>query len=123
MVSSAFRTPSNPPSCVQRKPAVRSLGSRAALHSLTLLLVLFHSTFTVDFIEIHGAHGYLIHEFLSPLSNLRTDEYGGSLENRLRFVLEIAKRARKAWGEEKPIFLRLSGTDWAEGEYFVMSVL
>ena len=74
--------------------------------------------FTVDFIEIHGAHGYLIHEFLSPLSNKRTDEYGGSLDNRLRFVLEIAKGARKVWGEEKPIFLRLSATDWAQGECF-----
>lgn len=68
-----------------------------------------------DFIDIHGAHGYLIHSFLSPLSNTRTDSYGGSLENRLRFPLEIAKRARAAWGEDKPIFFRLSGTDWAEG--------
>jgi len=72
----------------------------------------------VDFIEIHAAHGYLIHEFLSPLSNKRTDEYGGSLDNRLRFVLEIAKRTRKVWGDEKPIFLRLSAADWAQGECF-----
>jgi len=68
-----------------------------------------------DFIEIHGAHGYLIHEFVSPLSNKRTDNYGGSLENRLRFPLEIAHRARKVWGDDKPIFYRVSGTDWAEG--------
>jgi len=68
-----------------------------------------------DFIELHGAHGYLIHEFLSPLSNERKDEYGGSLDNRLRFLLEIAKRTRKVWGEEKPLFIRISGTDWAEG--------
>ena len=70
---------------------------------------------TVDFIEIHGAHGYLLHEFLSPLSNRRTDRYGGSLENRLRFSVEVAERVRAAWGFEKPVFYRMSGTDWAEG--------
>jgi len=75
-----------------------------------LILVLL-----VDFIEIHGAHGYLLHEFLSPLSNHRTDNYGGSLENRLRFALEVTQRARKAWGEEKPLFFRVSAADWAEG--------
>jgi len=68
-----------------------------------------------DFLEIHGAHGYLIHSFVSPLSNHRNDEYGGSLENRLRLPLRIAKRVRKEWGESKPAFFRLSGTDWAEG--------
>lgn len=61
-----------------------------------------------------------MHEFLSPLSNKRTDEYGSSLDNRFRFVLEVAKRARKVWGEEKPIFLRLSSTDWAEGKHLVI---
>ena len=72
--------------------------------------------FLVDFIELHGAHGYLIHEFLSPLSNIRTDEYGGqSLENRFRWVLRLVKRVREAWGEDKPLFMRLSATDWAEG--------
>ncbi|KAG8967013.1 hypothetical protein FRC03_010860 [Tulasnella sp. 419] len=68
-----------------------------------------------DFIELHYAHGYLAHEFLSPLSNNRTDEYGGSLENRLRFPLETAAIARKAWGEDAPLFVRISATDWAEG--------
>lgn len=68
----------------------------------------------VDYIELHFAHGYLAHEFLSPLANNRTDEYGGSLENRARFALEIAAASRKAWGEDKPLFVRLSATDWAE---------
>jgi len=68
-----------------------------------------------DFIELHGAHGYLLHEFLSPLSNTRTDEYGGQpLENRLRYFLQIVKRSREVWSD-KPLFVRLSGTDWAEG--------
>ncbi len=65
-------------------------------------------------IEIHGAHGYLINEFLSPLSNKRTDEYGGSFENRIRFLLEIIESVRKVWTEENPLFLRISATDWKE---------
>ncbi|KAF9056137.1 FMN-linked oxidoreductase [Panaeolus papilionaceus] len=67
-----------------------------------------------DFIELHAAHGYLMHEFLSPLSNHRQDSYGGSLENRMRFVLNVSKRCREAW-PDKPLFVRLSATDWAEG--------
>jgi 2,4-dienoyl-CoA reductase-like NADH-dependent reductase (Old Yellow Enzyme family) len=66
-------------------------------------------------VEIHGAHGYLMHEFLSPLANFRHDEYGGSLENRLRFALETAAAVRAAWPERLPLFLRISATDWAEG--------
>ncbi|KDQ21453.1 hypothetical protein BOTBODRAFT_25895 [Botryobasidium botryosum FD-172 SS1] len=72
-------------------------------------------TIGFDFIEIHGAHGYLLHSFNSPLSNNRTDQYGGSLENRIRLHLRIAKRVREAWGEDKPLFYRLSAVDWAEG--------
>lgn len=69
----------------------------------------------VDFIEIHGAHGYLLHSFLSPLSNTRTDGFGGQdLENRLRFFLRVVKRCREAW-PDKPLFVRISATDWAEG--------
>ncbi|KAF8333962.1 FMN-linked oxidoreductase [Cantharellus anzutake] len=68
-----------------------------------------------DFVEIHGAHGYLIHEFLSPLSNTRTDKYGGSFENRIRIALNVAKRVRAEVGESYPIFYRISGNDWAEG--------
>lgn len=76
-----------------------------------------YSRTVVDFVEIHGAHGYLLHSFNSPLSNKRTDEYGGSLENRLRFSLEVAERVRNAWGVEKPVFYRMSATDWAEGPF------
>jgi 2,4-dienoyl-CoA reductase-like NADH-dependent reductase (Old Yellow Enzyme family) len=72
-----------------------------------------------EVIEIHGAHGYLINQFLSPLSNFRTDEYGGSLENRVRFVLEIAKAVRREIGPKVPLFLRISATDWAEGGWTI----
>ena len=68
-----------------------------------------------DLVEIHAAHGYLLHQFLSPLSNLRTDAYGGSLENRARIVLEIVRAVRVAVGDEMPLFVRFSATDYAEG--------
>jgi 2,4-dienoyl-CoA reductase-like NADH-dependent reductase (Old Yellow Enzyme family) len=68
-----------------------------------------------DVIELHGAHGYLIHEFLSPLSNHRTDEYGGSFENRIRLLLEIIKSVKETWPAENPLFLRISASDWTEG--------
>ena len=66
-------------------------------------------------IEVHAAHGYLLHEFLSPLSNKRTDEYGGSLENRMRFPLDVARRVRETVPERLPVFVRISATDWADG--------
>jgi 2,4-dienoyl-CoA reductase-like NADH-dependent reductase (Old Yellow Enzyme family) len=66
-------------------------------------------------IEIHAAHGYLLHEFLSPISNRRTDQYGGSLDNRMRFLLRIAERLRKIMPERLPLFVRISATDWVEG--------
>lgn len=66
-------------------------------------------------VEIHMAHGYLLHEFLSPLSNRRTDRYGGSFENRTRLPLEIARRVREAWPGSFPLFVRISATDWIEG--------
>ena len=68
-----------------------------------------------DVIEIHGAHGYLIHEFLSPLSNKRKDKYGGSLENRTRFLKEVIAAVKEVWPKEKPIFLRVSADDYVEG--------
>ncbi|NLC03535.1 MAG: NADPH dehydrogenase NamA [Tissierellia bacterium] len=68
-----------------------------------------------DVIEIHGAHGYLIHEFLSPISNKRTDEYGGSIENRVRFLKEILHSVKEVWPAEKPIFLRVSADDYVPG--------
>jgi 2,4-dienoyl-CoA reductase-like NADH-dependent reductase (Old Yellow Enzyme family) len=65
-------------------------------------------------IEIHAAHGYLIHEFLSPLSNHRTDEYGGSFENRIRLLMEIVNAVQTVWPQDLPLFVRISATDWAE---------
>ena len=67
-----------------------------------------------EVLEIHMAHGYLMHEFLSPLVNHRTDEYGGSLPNRARFPLQIASAVRKTWPQDKPLFVRISATDWIE---------
>lgn len=66
-------------------------------------------------IEVHAAHGYLLHEFLSPLSNQRTDDYGGSLENRMRLPLRVAERVRAIVPAELPVFVRISATDWADG--------
>jgi len=68
-----------------------------------------------EVIEIHAAHGYLFHQFLSPLSNLRTDEYGGSFENRIRLLLEVIEVIKAVWPAEKALFVRISATDWAEG--------
>ncbi|BDZ38709.1 NADH:flavin oxidoreductase/NADH oxidase [Microbacterium suwonense] len=70
-----------------------------------------------DVLEVHGAHGYLLHEFLSPLSNTREDEYGGSLENRARLLLRVVEAVRAAAGEALPVFVRLSATDYAEGGF------
>ena len=69
----------------------------------------------LDAVQIHGAHGYLLHEFLSPLSNRRQDEYGGSLENRMRFPLEVFDAVRAAFPADRPVSVRVSGTDWASG--------
>jgi 2,4-dienoyl-CoA reductase-like NADH-dependent reductase (Old Yellow Enzyme family) len=68
-----------------------------------------------DAVQLHGAHGYLLHQFLSPLSNRRDDEYGGSLENRMRFPLEVFDAVRTAWPAERPLTMRVSGTDWVDG--------
>jgi 2,4-dienoyl-CoA reductase-like NADH-dependent reductase (Old Yellow Enzyme family) len=68
-----------------------------------------------DIIELHCAHGYLLNSFLSPLTNQRDDEYGGSLENRCRLPLRIAKALREFWPQDKPVFVRISATDWVEG--------
>ena len=72
-----------------------------------------------DVVEIHAAHGYLLHEFLSPLTNDRTDAYGGTFENRVRIVLEVVDAVRAVWPEEKPLFVRFSATDWADGGWTV----
>jgi 2,4-dienoyl-CoA reductase-like NADH-dependent reductase (Old Yellow Enzyme family) len=66
-------------------------------------------------VEVHMAHGYLLHQFLSPLSNRRNDAFGGSLENRMRFPLEIVRRVSEVWSRELPVMVRLSATDWVDG--------
>ncbi|HEY6448966.1 MAG TPA: NADH:flavin oxidoreductase/NADH oxidase [Acidobacteriaceae bacterium] len=70
-----------------------------------------------DVIEIHSAHGYLLQEFLSPVSNHRRDAYGGSLENRARLLLEVVDAVREVWPRERPLFVRISATDWVEGGF------
>jgi len=72
-----------------------------------------------DVVEIHGAHGYLINQFLSPLANHRTDEYGGSRENRMRLLLEVTEAVRAAWPDDKPLLVRISATDGVEGGWTV----
>ena len=74
-----------------------------------------------DVVELHAAHGYLLHEFLSPLSNHRSDKYGGSLENRLRLLIHIVDTVREVWPQEKPLFVRISATDWAEDGWNLQS--
>jgi 2,4-dienoyl-CoA reductase-like NADH-dependent reductase (Old Yellow Enzyme family) len=68
-----------------------------------------------ELVELHMAHGYLMHEFLSPVANKRTDSYGGSLENRMRFPLEVAARLRAAWPEDRILGARITGSDWLDG--------
>jgi 2,4-dienoyl-CoA reductase-like NADH-dependent reductase (Old Yellow Enzyme family) len=69
----------------------------------------------IDAIELHSAHGYLLHQFLSPISNKRTDQYGGSLQNRMRYPLEVFEAVRAAFPEQKPVGVKVSSTDWVEG--------
>jgi 2,4-dienoyl-CoA reductase-like NADH-dependent reductase (Old Yellow Enzyme family) len=73
----------------------------------------------IDLVELHCAHGYLLHEFLSPIANRRDDAYGGSLENRMRLPLRIAKAVREAWPAERPLGARITGTDWLEGGFTI----
>jgi NADPH2 dehydrogenase len=73
------------------------------------------ATLGFDAVELHAAHGYLLHEFLSPLANRRSDRYGGSLENRMRFPLEVFSAVRKVWPEAKPLGVRISASDWIDG--------
>lgn len=92
--------------------------SRAGIHSLVEAFAAAARrarTAGFEVIEIHGAHGYLVNEFLSPVSNHRTDDYGGSFDNRIRIALEISEAVRANWPEDLPLFMRISATDWAEG--------
>src|SRR5215204_1378452 len=77
----------------------------------------------IDAVQLHGAHGYLLHQFLSPLSNRREDEYGGSLENRMRFPLEVFDAVRAAFPHDRPVSMRVSGTDWAAGGWDIAETI
>jgi 2,4-dienoyl-CoA reductase-like NADH-dependent reductase (Old Yellow Enzyme family) len=103
-----FNPADNPPLALDRTELarVRDAFAKAARRAARLGL---------DAVQIHGAHGYLLHQFLSPLSNQRDDEYGGSLENRMRFPLEVFDAVRVAFPSERPVSMRVSGTDWADG--------
>jgi 2,4-dienoyl-CoA reductase-like NADH-dependent reductase (Old Yellow Enzyme family) len=98
----------NPPVALDRDGLVRIRDGFAAAAGRAARLGL-------DAIQLHGAHGYLLHQFLSPLSNRREDEYGGSLANRMRFPLEIFDAVRAVFPAERPVSMRVSGTDWADG--------
>jgi len=76
-----------------------------------------------DLVEMHSAHGYLLHEFLSPLSNQRQDRYGGSLENRMRFPLEVARALREVWPKERALGARISGSDWADNGFGIADAI
>ncbi len=103
-----FAEGENPPVALDRDglAAVRDAFVEAARRSARL---------GFDAIQLHGAHGYLLHQFLSPLANQREDDYGGSLENRMRFPLEVFDAVRTVFPVERPVSMRVSGTDWAEG--------
>jgi 2,4-dienoyl-CoA reductase-like NADH-dependent reductase (Old Yellow Enzyme family) len=94
-----------PPTALDRAGLDRVLGDFVATTRRAARLGL-------DAIEIHGAHGYLLHQFLSPIANKREDEYGGSLENRMRFPIEVFEAVRAAFPAEKPVWMRISATDW-----------
>jgi 2,4-dienoyl-CoA reductase-like NADH-dependent reductase (Old Yellow Enzyme family) len=103
-----FTEGENPPAALDHAglAAVRDAFVEAARRSARLGL---------DVIQLHGAHGYLLHQFLSPLANRREDAYGGSLENRMRFPLEVFEAVRRVFPAERPVSMRVSGTDWVEG--------
>lgn len=99
----------------QRPPHAMSLDDIAQLKADFVAAAKRADRLGIDLIELHAAHGYLLHEFLSPLSNRRDDEYGGSLENRMRIVMEIFDAVREVFPREKPVGIRISGSDWVEG--------
>jgi 2,4-dienoyl-CoA reductase-like NADH-dependent reductase (Old Yellow Enzyme family) len=103
-----FSQGENPPMALDRDglAVIQGAFAEAARRSARLGL---------DAIQIHGAHGYLLHQFLSPLANRRQDEYGGSLENRMRFPLDVFDAVRKGFPTERPVSMRVSGTDWVAG--------
>ncbi|GAA4529135.1 NADH:flavin oxidoreductase/NADH oxidase [Chelativorans composti] len=112
----AFKEGDNPPVALDRDglARVRNAFADAARRAARL---------GIDAIQIHSAHGYLLHQFLSPLSNRRDDEYGGSLENRMRFPLEVFDAVRDAFSADRPVTVRVSGTDWVEGGWDIEQTL
>ncbi len=106
--TTAFLPDENPPVALDRDGLARLRDAFAAAAVRAARL-------GIDAIQLHGAHGYLLHEFLSPLSNRRDDDYGGSLENRMRFPLEVYDAVRAAFPADRPVTMRVSGTDWVEG--------
>jgi 2,4-dienoyl-CoA reductase-like NADH-dependent reductase (Old Yellow Enzyme family) len=108
------------PSALPFKPGERSPGALTAADIRDTVQAFVAATaraVTAGFevVEIHAAHGYLLHEFLSPLSNVRTDAYGGSFDNRIRLLCEVAQAVRGSWPSNLPLFVRISATDWADG--------
>lgn len=106
---SAVPYPGRPAPCPLDRPALKRLLREYAAAAKRA------DRIGVDYLELHAAHGYLLHSFLSPLSNSRDDEYGGGLENRMRFPLEVFRAIRDAWPAHKPIGVRISATDWIDG--------
>ena len=108
----AFHEADNPPSALDRKAMIRIVDAFADAARRAARV-------GIDAVQIHAAHGYLLHQFLSPLSNQRNDEYGGSLENRMRFPLEIFDAVRAAFPSDRAVTVRVSGTDWVEGGWSI----
>jgi 2,4-dienoyl-CoA reductase-like NADH-dependent reductase (Old Yellow Enzyme family) len=111
-----FEDGENPPEALDLEGIARIRDSFAAAAQRAARL-------GIDAIQIHGAHGYLLHQFLSPLSNRREDDYGGSLENRMRLPLEVYDAVRAAFPAERPVTVRVSGTDWAEGGWDIAETI
>jgi 2,4-dienoyl-CoA reductase-like NADH-dependent reductase (Old Yellow Enzyme family) len=99
----------------EHPPAALDAAGLAGVRDAFVLAARRAARLGLDAVQLHGAHGYLLHEFLSPLSNRRDDAYGGSLENRMRFPLEVFEAVRAAFPAERPVTFRVSGTDWADG--------
>jgi 2,4-dienoyl-CoA reductase-like NADH-dependent reductase (Old Yellow Enzyme family) len=104
-----------PFSDVYPRPAALSAADIAAIVSAFAAAARRALDAGFDVVEVHAAHGYLLHEFLSPLSNKRTDEYGGPFANRIRLCLEVVDAVRRVWPDARPVFVRISATDWTGG--------
>jgi len=106
-----------------RAPQVLDAGGMARIRQDFVAAAQRADRLGFDCIELHAAHGYLLHQFLSPLSNRRADAYGGALENRMRFPLEVFAALRAAWPAHKPLGIRVSATDWVEGGWDIASTV